>query len=167
MPSTIVFWGVALRSAPIWLKQALIGRLHKRISRRSDRSLSADQSAMLDATLGPAEPGDLAERRSAAPRYWGMLRLRDLRPRQSPRELQVVGAHQAPHASRVSTRGALKRQPVTSSTMLAGVAAARRTWAKPASRQTSVSRFSPACAPRPSPTSCDRELGVQIVHEAA
>jgi hypothetical protein len=35
-------------------------------------------------------------------------------------------------------------QPLTSSTMLVGVSAARRMRAKPASRQTSASRFSPA-----------------------
>jgi hypothetical protein len=54
-----------------------------------------------------------------------------------------------------------------SSTRLKGVSVARRKWLNPASMKTCRSRFSPACAPSPSPTSCDSELGVQTHVEAA
>ena len=44
--------------------------------------------------------------------------------------------------------------------MLNGVSAARRKRLNPAEVTTSRMRASPACAPRHSPTSCDREHGV-------
>lgn len=53
-----------------------------------------------------------------------------------------------------------------SSTMLNGPSVARRTWLKPADVRTSVSFFSPAWAPRAAPTSCERDVGTQIMVEA-
>ena len=54
-----------------------------------------------------------------------------------------------------------------SSTRLNGVSVARRNRVNPASAATSPSRCSPACAPRPRPTSWSSEAGVQISVEAA
>lgn len=54
-----------------------------------------------------------------------------------------------------------------SSTRLNGVSVARRKREKPASAKTCLSRRSPACAPSPSFTSCDSELGVQMQVDAA
>jgi hypothetical protein len=51
--------------------------------------------------------------------------------------------------------------------MLKGVSAARRTFEKPASFKTSVSRFSPACAPSAAPTSWLSEAGTQTLVEKA
>jgi hypothetical protein len=48
-----------------------------------------------------------------------------------------------------------------------GVSAARRNRVNPASSATARSRFSPACAPSASPTSCDFDAGVQISVDAA
>jgi hypothetical protein len=56
---------------------------------------------------------------------------------------------------------------VSSRMRLTGVCAARRRLVNPASRATLRSRSSPACAPRPSPTSCDNECGVQAMADAA
>ena len=50
---------------------------------------------------------------------------------------------------------------------LNGVSVARRKRLNPASANTARRRASPACAPRPSPTSCEREFGVQIMLDAA
>src|SRR5882762_11584369 len=49
---------------------------------------------------------------------------------------------------------------------LKGVCVARRKWEKPPDVTTSRSRFSPACAPRASPTSCANDAGVQISADA-
>ena len=49
---------------------------------------------------------------------------------------------------------------LASYTILKGVSVARRKRLNPADRTTSSIRFSPACAPRHRPTSCDREHGV-------
>jgi len=46
---------------------------------------------------------------------------------------------------------------------LNGVSAARRKRPKPPSLATSRSRFSPACAPRARPTSCDSDQGVPTI----
>ena len=54
-----------------------------------------------------------------------------------------------------------------SSTRLNGVAVARRTRVNPPAVSTSRRRVSPACVPRPRPTSCDSEAGTQIIVEAA
>ena len=54
-----------------------------------------------------------------------------------------------------------------SRTMLNGVSAARRTRVNPAACKIFERRPSPACAPSPNPTSCDREAGVQSIVEAA
>jgi len=54
-----------------------------------------------------------------------------------------------------------------SRTMLKGVSAARRTRVNPPARITSRSFASPACGPRLAPTFCDREVGRQIMVEAA
>ena len=54
-----------------------------------------------------------------------------------------------------------------SRTMLKGVSAARRTLEKPPFWMTSRSFVSPACAPRAAPTSCDSEVGTQIMVEPA
>ena len=54
-----------------------------------------------------------------------------------------------------------------SSTRLNGVSVARRKLLKPACKKTLRSLSSPACAPKPSPTSWDNEFGVQINVEAA
>ena len=51
--------------------------------------------------------------------------------------------------------------------MLKGVSAARRTLEKPPFWMTSRSFVSPACAPRAAPTSCDSEVGTQIMVEPA
>ncbi len=56
---------------------------------------------------------------------------------------------------------------VSSRIRLTGVCAARRKLEKPASRATLRRRSSPACAPRPSPTSCDSEFGVHAMADAA
>ena len=62
----------ALRNAQIWLKRATIGDLRGYAqSKRTDGSLTAGQSALLDETLGPAGPDGLSEKPFAAPRYWG------------------------------------------------------------------------------------------------
>ena len=50
--------------------------------------------------------------------------------------------------------------------MFSGVSVARRKCVKPASSNTARSRASPAWAPRPRPTSCDSEFGVQIADDA-
>ena len=50
---------------------------------------------------------------------------------------------------------------------LNGVSVARRKRLNPASANTSRRRASPACAPRPSPTSWDSEFGVQTMLDAA
>ena len=54
-----------------------------------------------------------------------------------------------------------------SSTILNGVSAARRTRVNPAECRIFASRPSPACAPSPSPTSCESEAGVHSIVEAA
>jgi len=54
-----------------------------------------------------------------------------------------------------------------SRTILNGVSAARRTLPNPPLRMTSLSFASPAWAPRPALTSCDNEVGRQIMVEAA
>ena len=51
--------------------------------------------------------------------------------------------------------------------MLNGVSVARRTEANPPAVMTSRSFASPACAPSAAPTSCDSEVGTQIIVEAA
>jgi hypothetical protein len=51
--------------------------------------------------------------------------------------------------------------------MLNGVSAARRTLRNPPAVMTSQSLASPACAPSPAPTSCDSEVGRQIIVEPA
>ncbi len=53
-----------------------------------------------------------------------------------------------------------------SSTILNGVSAARRTRVNPAPFRILESRPSPACAPSPSPTSCESEAGVHNIVEA-
>lgn len=63
-------------------------------------------------------------------------------------------------------RAGAPAQALTSKTMLNGVSVARRKRLKPASSATLRSRISPACAPSPSPTSCDSEAGVQIIVDA-
>src|SRR5271157_3151919 len=55
---------------------------------------------------------------------------------------------------------------VASNTRLNGVSAARRKCGKPPAFTTSPIFFSPACAPRAMPTSCDSEAGVQIIVDA-
>jgi hypothetical protein len=54
-----------------------------------------------------------------------------------------------------------------SRTMLKGVSVARLTLENPPLWMTSLSFFSPACAPRAAPTSCDRDVGRQIMVEPA
>jgi len=56
---------------------------------------------------------------------------------------------------------------LASSIRLNGVSVARRNLVKPPSANTCASRTSPAWAPRPRPTSCDREFGVQTMVDAA
>jgi hypothetical protein len=51
--------------------------------------------------------------------------------------------------------------------MLKGVCVARLTLWKPPAPITSRSRASPACAPSAAPTSCDSEVGTQIIVESA
>jgi hypothetical protein len=51
--------------------------------------------------------------------------------------------------------------------MLNGVSVARRILVKPPAVMTSRSLASPACAPSAEPTSCDSEVGTQIIVEAA
>lgn len=58
-------------------------------------------------------------------------------------------------------------QKVSSRIRFTGVSAARRSFENPASCATLRRRFSPACAPRPSPTSCDSEFGVHAMADAA
>lgn len=53
-----------------------------------------------------------------------------------------------------------------SSTIFSGVSATRRTRLKPPDRITSESRFSPACAPSASPSSCASDVGTQIIVDA-
>jgi len=55
---------------------------------------------------------------------------------------------------------------LASKTRLKGVSAARRKCEKPPLVTTSRMRFSPACAPRASPTSCAFDAGVQSIVEA-
>ena len=71
------------------------------------------------------------------------------------------GARRADHRARPDPP-----QRFASRTRFIGVSAARRNCVKPASSNTWRSRASPACAPRPRPTSCESELGVQIVDDA-
>src|SRR5262249_3319417 len=61
------------------------------------------------------------------------------------------------------------RQPQgrASRTILNGVSVARRKRVKPPEVTTCRSRVSPACAPRPSPTSWLSDAGVQTIVEAA
>ncbi len=80
-----------------------------------------------------------------------------------------VGPHARPHrgwgasARGVRTgRNGCDTYGLASRIRLNGVSAARRTRLNPASRSTSVSRDSPACAPSARPTSCASEFGVQI-----
>jgi len=54
-----------------------------------------------------------------------------------------------------------------SNTRLNGVSVARRNEVKPADLATSLSFASPAWAPRPAPTSCDNDAGVQMRVDAA
>ena len=58
-------------------------------------------------------------------------------------------------------------QGLASSTILNGVAAARRKRVKPPWRQTSARRFSPACAPSAAPTSWLSDAGTQTLVEKA
>ena len=62
---------------------------------------------------------------------------------------------------------ALRRQGRASRIMLNGVSVARRILVKPPAVMTSRSLASPACAPSAEPTSCDSEVGTQIIVEAA
>src|SRR5580698_9380713 len=54
----------------------------------------------------------------------------------------------------------------TSNTMLNGVSAALRKCENPPLRVTFSIFAGPACAPKPSPTSCEREHGTQTVADA-
>lgn len=51
--------------------------------------------------------------------------------------------------------------------MLKGVSVARRTVLNPAASTTSLSLASPAWAPNAAPTSCDNEVGTQIIVDPA
>ncbi len=73
----------------------------------------------------------------------------------------LVFAHPAPPVSRSACYGRASR------IILKGVSAARRILEKPPLWITSRSFFSPACAPSAAPTSCDREVGRQIMVEPA
>jgi hypothetical protein len=59
------------------------------------------------------------------------------------------------------------RQGRASRIILNGVSVARRILVKPPAVMTSRSLASPACAPSADPTSCDSEVGTQIIVEAA
>ena len=64
-------------------------------------------------------------------------------------------------------RDRARRQGRASRIMLNGVSVARRILVKPPAVMTSRSLASPACAPSAEPTSCDSEVGTQIIVEAA
>ena len=70
-------------------------------------------------------------------------------------------------AGRVAGVQPLRRQGRASRIMLNGVSVARRILVKPPAVMTSRSLASPACAPSAEPTSCDSEVGTQIIVEAA
>jgi hypothetical protein len=60
----------------------------------------------------------------------------------------------------------VQRYGLASNTRLNGVSDARRNRVNPPAVTTSRIRASPACAPRPRPTSCESEAGTQIIAEA-
>jgi hypothetical protein len=70
-------------------------------------------------------------------------------------------------ASRAGGMNGEVRQGRASRIMLNGVSAARRTLEKPPLTMTSRSFASPAWAPSAAPTSCDLDVGRQIIVEAA
>ena len=75
----------------------------------------------------------------------------------------VVSLGEAEQNVRAGRRSCLTvgiTQGRASYTMLKGVSAARRNRLKPAEVTTSRIPFSPDCAPRHNPTSCEREHGV-------
>ena len=83
--------------------------------------------------------------------------------------LRLIGApYRSGHDAGQTTAGtALRFQGRASRIMLNGVSVARRILVKPPVVMTSRSLASPACAPSAVPTSCDSEVGIQIIVEAA
>jgi hypothetical protein len=85
-----------------------------------------------------------------------------------PCPLCANSGHYRASAARRNWKGMLSPsfQARASSTILNGPAVAFRTRVNPPSRMTSVSFVSPACAPKPSPTSWSNDVGTQIIVEA-
>lgn len=78
----------------------------------------------------------------------------------------ATGSSASASGARWSSESAARAQRRASRIRLNGVSVARRKRVKPASRTTSRSRFSPACAPSAARPSWASEAGVQIIVEA-
>src|SRR5277367_187230 len=80
---------------------------------------------------------------------------------------RTAASQAGPPASELIERILRPVQGRASRTRLNGVAVARRTRENPPAVSTSHRRASPACVPRPNPTSCDSDAGTQIIVDAA
>ena len=89
--------------------------------------------------------------------------------KQRPRSLSVTDSRQKAVRAAHCPDGQVPSTTyfLASSIRLNGVSVARRNLVKPPSANTRASRTSPAWAPSPRPTSCDREFGVQTMVDAA
>ncbi len=153
--------------AALWAEAAVLSghpdaaaRIHRARLATRDNPIAAAIVARAEALIGWSADGLAGDRGGTGPggRRAGGRRV----PVSVGPDARRHRRYRTGHGRSRAGRDGRDRHGLASRMRLNGVWVARRTRLKPAARSTSPSRRSPACAPRPRPTSWSSDPGVQI-----